>query len=54
MKPPILHLHASGTNRDAEAARACELAGGAPEIVHLPMAMHWAQVRGWHWTYRSI
>lgn len=35
MKPSILILHASGTNRDAEAARACELAGGAPEIVHV-------------------
>lgn len=35
MKPPILILHVSGTNRDAEAARACELAGGAPEIVHI-------------------
>lgn len=34
-KPSILILHASGTNRDAEAARACELAGGAPEIVHI-------------------
>lgn len=34
-KPTILILHASGTNRDEEAARACELAGGAPEIVHL-------------------
>jgi phosphoribosylformylglycinamidine synthase I len=34
-QPSILILHASGTNRDAEAARACELAGGAPEIVHL-------------------
>ncbi len=33
--PAILILHASGTNRDAEAARACELAGGAPEIVHI-------------------
>ena len=33
--PSILILHASGTNRDAEAARACELAGGAPEIVHI-------------------
>jgi len=31
----ILILHASGTNRDGEAARACELAGGAPEIVHI-------------------
>lgn len=35
MKPTILILHASGTNRDGEAARACELAGGLPEIVHL-------------------
>ena len=35
MKPAILILHASGVNRDAEAARACELAGGAPEIVHI-------------------
>jgi phosphoribosylformylglycinamidine synthase subunit PurQ / glutaminase len=35
MRPPILILHASGTNRDRDAARACELAGGAPEIVHV-------------------
>jgi len=35
MKPSILILHASGVNRDAEAARACELAGAAPEIVHI-------------------
>lgn len=35
MKPKILILHASGTNRDGEAARACELAGGEPEIVHI-------------------
>ena len=35
MKPSILILHAAGANRDGEAARACELAGGAPEIVHL-------------------
>ncbi|MCB0047295.1 MAG: phosphoribosylformylglycinamidine synthase I [Caldilineaceae bacterium] len=35
MKPSVLILHASGTNRDGEAARACELAGGAPEILHL-------------------
>jgi phosphoribosylformylglycinamidine synthase len=34
-RPPILILHATGTNRDREAAWACELAGGAPEIVHL-------------------
>lgn len=35
MKPSILILHASGANRDGEAARAFELAGGAPEIVHI-------------------
>lgn len=35
MKPRILILHATGTNRDREAAWACELAGGAPEIVHI-------------------
>ena len=34
-KPSILILHAGGTNRDGEAAWACELAGGAPEIVHI-------------------
>ena len=31
----ILILHASGANRDGEAARAVELAGGAAEIVHI-------------------
>jgi phosphoribosylformylglycinamidine synthase len=35
MKPPALILHATGTNRDHEAAQAIELAGGQPEIVHL-------------------
>jgi len=34
-KPPVLILHASGTNRDHEAAQACELAGGQAEIVHV-------------------
>lgn len=34
-RPRILILHASGTNRDHDAAAACELAGGAPEIVHV-------------------
>ena len=34
-KPSILILHAAGTNRDQEAAFACELAGGAPQIVHV-------------------
>jgi phosphoribosylformylglycinamidine synthase len=33
--PRVLILHADGTNRDHDAARACELAGGAPEIVHI-------------------
>jgi phosphoribosylformylglycinamidine synthase II/phosphoribosylformylglycinamidine synthase I len=31
--PKVLILHARGTNRDHDAALACELAGGAPEIV---------------------
>jgi phosphoribosylformylglycinamidine synthase I len=31
----VLVLHASGTNRDREAAWACELAGGQPDIVHV-------------------
>ena len=35
MNPPALILHATGTNRDHEAAQAVELAGGQPEIVHL-------------------
>ncbi|NLG28427.1 MAG: phosphoribosylformylglycinamidine synthase I [Chloroflexi bacterium] len=33
--PRVLILHAPGTNRDREAALACQLAGGAPEIVHI-------------------
>jgi phosphoribosylformylglycinamidine synthase len=35
MKPKIIILHASGINRDHEAAWACELAGGEPEIAHI-------------------
>lgn len=35
MRVKVLILHATGTNRDYEVARACELAGGAPEIVHV-------------------
>ena len=35
IKPPVLILHATGTNRDREAAQACELAGGNAEIVHV-------------------
>jgi phosphoribosylformylglycinamidine synthase len=30
---PVLILHAAGSNRDRDAVLACELAGGAPEIV---------------------
>ncbi len=33
--PKVLILHANGTNRDRDAALACELAGGRPEIVHV-------------------
>jgi phosphoribosylformylglycinamidine synthase subunit PurQ / glutaminase len=33
--PPILIPHASGTNRDGEAAQAVELAGGDARIVHV-------------------
>lgn len=35
MKPSVLVLHAAGTNRDQEAAWACDLAGAEPQIVHL-------------------
>ena len=35
MKPLAIILHASGTNRDQEAAQALELAGASAEIVHL-------------------
>ena len=33
--PRVLILHATGTNRDRDAALACELAGGVPKIVHV-------------------
>ncbi|MBN1993251.1 MAG: phosphoribosylformylglycinamidine synthase subunit PurL [Anaerolineae bacterium] len=33
--PKVFILHANGTNRDREAALACQLAGAAPEIVHV-------------------
>src|SRR5690606_12431608 len=33
--PKVMILHANGTNRDHDAALACELAGGEPEIVHI-------------------
>jgi len=35
MKPKALILHATGTNRDLDAAQALELAGAKAEIVHL-------------------
>ena len=35
MPPKALILHTTGTNRDHDAAEALELAGAAPEIVHL-------------------
>lgn len=35
MKPRALIAHASGTNRDHDVARALELAGAVPEIVHI-------------------
>jgi phosphoribosylformylglycinamidine synthase len=35
MRPPILILHAPGTNRDREAAWACDMAGGAPHIARV-------------------
>jgi phosphoribosylformylglycinamidine synthase I len=35
VKPRVAILHATGTNRDREAAWACELAGAAPEIIHM-------------------
>lgn len=31
----VLIVHANGANRDRDAALACQLAGGAPEIVHI-------------------
>ncbi|HUM72130.1 MAG TPA: phosphoribosylformylglycinamidine synthase subunit PurQ, partial [Chloroflexota bacterium] len=33
--PKVLILHANGSNRDHDAALACQLAGGEPEIVHM-------------------
>jgi len=34
-RPPVLIPHASGTNRDGDAAEAVEAAGGDPRIVHV-------------------
>lgn len=39
MKPPILILRAAGTNREGEAAWACELASGAPTVAHVGQLM---------------
>jgi phosphoribosylformylglycinamidine synthase II/phosphoribosylformylglycinamidine synthase I len=33
--PKVAILHATGSNRDHDAAVACELAGGIPEIIHM-------------------
>jgi phosphoribosylformylglycinamidine synthase len=35
MKPNVLILYATGTNRDLDAAEAVALAGGNPEVVHI-------------------
>ena len=35
MRPSILVLHLPGTNRDHDAAEACKMAGGNPEIVSI-------------------
>lgn len=40
MTVKALILHATGTNRDLEAAQALELAGAQPEIVHLNQLRH--------------
>ncbi len=34
-EPRVMIMHAPGTNRDREAALACQMAGGRPEIVHI-------------------
>ncbi|TVR19007.1 MAG: phosphoribosylformylglycinamidine synthase subunit PurL [Anaerolineaceae bacterium] len=34
-QPKVIVLHANGTNRDHDAALACRMAGGDPEIVHI-------------------
>ena len=38
-RPRVMIMHAPGTNRDREAALACELAGGSAEIVHINQLM---------------
>lgn len=44
MRPKALILHATGTNRDLEAAQALELAGAQAEIVHLNQ-LRWGERR---------
>jgi len=39
MKPKILILHATGTNRDRDVAWACELADGLPQMVHINQSL---------------
>ena len=34
-RPRVMIMHAPGTNRDREAAMACQMAGGIAEIVHI-------------------
>jgi phosphoribosylformylglycinamidine synthase len=45
MKPNVLILQATGTNRDPDVAEAFELAGGIPEIVHINQLKN--QLRKW-------
>ncbi len=40
MNPRALILHATGTNRDRDVARAIELAGGSPDIRHIHELLH--------------
>jgi len=50
MKPKALLLHATGTNRDHEAAQAIELAGGTSEIVHLNQLRRGEK----HWSHYQM
>ncbi len=44
----MLILHANGTNRDRDAALACELAGGEPEIVQSTSCWRRARLLDYH------
>lgn len=49
LRPKVLILHANGTNRDHDAALACTLAGGDPEIVHVNQLLGGARaLRDYH------